>query len=343
MQEKILDVCIQKELKGFSLDVQFHAGQGCLGILGPSGCGKSLTLKSIAGIFTPQKGHIVYEQEIFFDSSIKKDMKPQKRKVGYLFQDYALFPNMTVKQNIECGKSSKNTQELIEQFHLKGLENHYPSQLSGGQKQRVALARIFAYQPHILLLDEPFSAMDSFLKERLQLDLIKTLKSYDGISILVSHNRDEIYQLCDHVIVMNEGKVIDSGKTKNVFAHPKNIISARLTGCKNISMIKKIDDHHVEALDWHHLILRVEEKITDDIKAIGIRAHDFIPMEEINKEENCILVSKYEISEMPFEWYMTLDNGLWWKCEKDMNDHDPLKVIPHYLYINPKSILLLKE
>ena len=184
-----LDVEIQKQLKRFRLDVKLQAGGGCLGILGPSGCGKSMTLKSIAGIVTPDEGLISIqkgtEQRILFDKSQKVNIKPQKRRIGYLFQNYALFPNMTVQENIAAGLDGdvKNPKvgEMIGRFGLSGLEKQYPGQLSGGQQQRTALARILAYEPDALLLDEPFSAMDAYLKERLRLELKKTSRRPSGL------------------------------------------------------------------------------------------------------------------------------------------------------------------
>ena len=197
MSNKLLKVDIQMELKEFDLDVDFELKNGRLGILGPSGCGKSMTLKSIAGIVTPDKGVIsldTNEDTTYFDSSKKINLKPQDRNVGYLFQNYALFPNMTVEENIAIGVSkndeAKTVSDMIKRFHLEGLEKRYPRQLSGGQQQRVALARIMAYSPDVILLDEPFSAMDTFLKEQLRMELANSLKDFDGFSIMVTHDRD---------------------------------------------------------------------------------------------------------------------------------------------------------
>ena len=214
-----LGVEIKKKLKEFDLDVSFDAGKGCLGILGPSGCGKSMTLKSIAGIVTPDSGRIALQYakgeaaggRVLYDSALKINEKPQMRRVGYLFQNYALFPNMSVEENIAAGlkgmaakkaiggrKPSAQSPaaikakvgEMIERFRLTGLEKRYPGQLSGGQQQRVALARILAYEPEALLLDEPFSAMDTYLREGLRLELSKVLADYDGVSVMVTHDRD---------------------------------------------------------------------------------------------------------------------------------------------------------
>lgn len=341
-----LCVDIKKEFKDFALDIKFEMDKGTLAILGPSGCGKSLTLKSIAGIVNPDAGIITVDGCTLFDSSKRVNIKPQKRDVGYLFQNYALFPNMSVEENILIGAKSKrlsvDVDSLLNMFNLQGLNDKYPEYLSGGQKQRVALARIFAYNPNILLLDEPFSALDTHLKEKLQLNLSKFLNKFEGYSILVTHNRDEVYQLSDYLLIIDNGKVVDFGATKKVFKNPSNITSARLTGCKNISRIIKIDDNHVKAIDWNNIILKLEN-VGSDIKAIGIRAHDFIPTNTIDDSlNNYIPVNNYEINEMPFEWYLTLDNGLWYKQEKRLNAIDKMD-IPKYLMIQSKDIIMLKE
>ena len=257
MANKSLKVNIHKKLKEFDLDIDFELKEGCLGILGPSGCGKSMTLKSVAGIVNPDSGFVSLntgEEHVYFDSEKKINLKPQKRNVGYLFQNYALFPNMTVEENVAAGLSKNYDKgivsEMIKRFHLEGLEKRYPRQLSGGQQQRVALARILAYGPDVLLLDEPFSAMDTVLKGQLRMELVNLLTGFDGFSILVTHDRDEAFQFCDEIIVLDKGKIIAKGKTHELFENPKKVEVARLTGCKNISKIEIIDDYHLKSLDW---------------------------------------------------------------------------------------------
>ena len=345
MSDKLLKVDIHKKLKEFDLDVDFELKKGCLGILGPSGCGKSMTLKSIAGIVDPDKGFVsltTNEENIYFDSNKKINLKPQRRNVGYLFQNYALFPNMTVEENIAVGLSKNHDEkivsEMIKRFHLEGLEKRYPRQLSGGQQQRVALARILAYGPDVILLDEPFSAMDTFLKEQLRLELVNSLSDFDGFSILVTHNRDEAFQFCDELIVLDKGKVIAKGDTHNVFENPKKVQVARLTGCKNISKIEIIDDYHIKSLDWG-VVFEVSEKITPNITHMGIRAHDFSPAQK--EDVNAFDTVDSSLLEMPFEWEITLANGLWWKMDKQIHDHE--FEIPDYLKVDPKNIILLEE
>ena len=345
MSNKMLKVNIQKELKEFELDVGFELKNRRLGILGPSGCGKSMTLKSIAGIVDPDKGVVsltTNEETVYFDSNKKINLKPQKRNVGYLFQNYALFPNMTVEENIAVGLSKdddgKIVSEMIKRFHLDGLENRYPRQLSGGQQQRVALARILAYSPDVILLDEPFSAMDTFLKEQLRLELVKMLNDFDGFSIMVTHNRDEAFQFCDELIVLDEGKIIAKGDTHEVFENPRKVQVARLTGCKNISKIEIIDDYHLKSLDWG-VTFEVSKKISPNITHMGIRAHDFDPAQK--DDINVIDTKNSTKLEMPFEWEITLENGLWWKRDKQIHEHE--FEIPDYLKVDPKNIILLEE
>ena len=344
MSNKLLKVNIHKELKEFDLDVDFELKNGCLGILGPSGCGKSMTLKSIAGIVDPDNGIVSLttgEETVYFDSDKKINLKPQKRNVGYLFQNYALFPNMTVEENVGIGASNSDenvVSEMIRRFHLEGLEKRYPRQLSGGQQQRVALARIMAYGPDVILLDEPFSAMDTVLKEQLRRELANFLNKFSGFSVLVTHDRDEAFQFCDELIILDKGKIIAKGKTVDLFENPGKVEVARLTGCKNISKIEIIDDYHVKSLDWD-VTFEVSEKVSPNIAYIGIRAHDIYPGQK--DDVNALDASNSSKLEMPFEWQITLTNGLLWKLDKQMREHE--FEIPEYLKVDPKNIILLEE
>lgn len=345
MSNRLLKVSIQKKLKEFDLNVDFELKKGRLGILGPSGCGKSMTLKSIAGIVDPDNGVVSLstdKETVYYDSDKKINLKPQKRNVGYLFQNYALFPNMTVEENIACGLSKDDdpeiVSEMIRRFHLDGLEKRYPRQLSGGQQQRVALARILAYSPDVILLDEPFSAMDTFLKEQLRIELINLMKDFEGFSIMVTHDRDEAFQFCDELIVLDKGRIIAKGDTYEIFENPRKVQVARLTGCKNISKIEVIDDYHLKALDWG-VTFEVAERISPNITHIGIRAHSFSPAEM--GDVNVMDTANSTMMEMPFEWEITLANGLWWKYDKPINVHE--FEIPKYLKIDPKNIILLED
>ena len=233
-------VDIEKKLGSFTLRTQFETDCGTMALLGASGCGKSVTLKCIAGIMTPDKGRIVLDGETLFDSERGIDLTPQRRQVGYLFQQYALFPNMTVAQNIRCGirtgsradKQQRAAEQLC-RFRLEGLENKYPAQLSGGQQQRVALARILASDPRAILLDEPFSALDSFLKWSLELELEEFLTDFHGPILWVSHDLGECYRNCRRVCVMENGTSAAVTDMDTLLRRPATQSAARLTGCRN--------------------------------------------------------------------------------------------------------------
>ncbi len=235
-----LCVDIEKKLGAFRLRAQFEAQDGTTALLGASGCGKSVTLKCIAGIMTPDCGRIVLGDRVLFDSEKKIDLPPQQRRVGYLFQQYALFPNMTVEQNILCGirrehKAQKKEllAEKIRMFRLEGLEKKHPAQLSGGQQQRVALARILCSEPEAILLDEPFSALDSYLKWNLELELADLLALFGGPVLWVSHDLDECYRNCGSVCVMEDGKTGAVTGMDEMIRHPGSVSAAQLAGCKN--------------------------------------------------------------------------------------------------------------
>ena len=229
-----LEVDITKKLDGFFMHMQFRAEQEIFAILGASGCGKSMTLKCIAGIEKPDEGRIVLDGKVLFDSEKKINLPPQKRKVGYMFQDYALFPHMNVVQNIEAGMGKRpdrsRTESLIRQFQLEGLEKKIPGQLSGGQKQRVAMARMLAAEPELILLDEPFSALDTYLKWQLEQEMYKHLKEAGKPVIFVSHNRDEVYRLCDTVSCMNRGKMEVMEPLKEFFPESEDAHSGNFVG-----------------------------------------------------------------------------------------------------------------
>lgn len=210
----MLEVQIYKKLAEFDLDISFQVNDNILGLMGASGSGKSMTLKCIAGIEMPDQGRIVLNGRVLFDSEKKINVPIQKRNVGYMFQSYALFPNMNVYENISVGLRVRKVkdvdivvQKVMQQFRIFELASRYPKQLSGGQRQRVALARLMAYEPDVLLLDEPFSALDEDLKK----DLLQELKSELQISkpvIFVSHDKEEVNYLCDLKYKIKQGEII---------------------------------------------------------------------------------------------------------------------------------------
>lgn len=349
-----VSIDIEKDFKGFSLRVKFDSTCATMGILGASGSGKSITLRCIAGIETPDRGRIVVNGRTIFDSDQKINLKPQQRRIGYLFQNYALFPTMTVKENIACGYRGKDKQErdkkvrdYITRYHLEGLEDHLPSQLSGGQQQRVALARMMTGEPEMILLDEPFSALDGYLKDVLQRDMQTFLKDYPGDMLLVTHSRDEAFRFCDQLILLKDGKTLTIGNTRQIFENPGLIEAARLTGCKNYSVAERIDSHHIFAADWG-ISLRTVQQVPTDISWVGIRGHWLKPREEDG--ENCMPVKVTEYIETTFEHQCLVQNprlkdggSLWWMRPKNSFEEDPGKNLPAYLYLPPEHLMLLKK
>lgn len=274
-----LYVDIEKDLGSFKLKVKFEQEKGTLGLLGQSGCGKSMTLKCIAGIVKPDKGKIIMNDKVFFDSEKKINMPTQKRKVGFLFQNYALFPHMSVKQNIQLGienltKKEKDdiTSEYLKKFKLEGFEDRYPWQLSGGQQQRIALARALCLNPDILILDEPFSALDYHLRSNMENELCEILKDFNGNALFVTHDISEAYRISDEIIVFENGLSLPKRAKEELFVHPASMTEAIITGCKNVSACEVIDQHTVYASDWGfkcNLDCNVNPKSTH----VGIRAH----------------------------------------------------------------------
>lgn len=228
-----LYVDIEKKLGSFDLKMKFEMQDEVLALLGPSGSGKSMTLKCIAGIERPDRGRIVLDDHVLFDSEQHINVKPQKRSVGYLFQQYALFPNMNVYQNIACGikgavkrgsagtdvrtEKDKMIRDIIDMMHLNGLEEKKPRQISGGEQQRVALARILVNHPDALLLDEPFSALDASLRKNLVRETYKLMKDYGKSVIFVTHDQKEAFRLSESVAMLDQGMITRSGKRDEIF------------------------------------------------------------------------------------------------------------------------------
>ena len=273
-----LIVDIEKKLGRFHLRSKFAAEAGTLAILGASGCGKSMTLKCIAGVENPDRGKIILDGQVLFDSEKKINLPARRRKIGYLLQNYALFPNMTVEQNIACGiqktrlAQERLVKEKIAAFFLNGLEKQYPNQLSGGQQQRVALARMLASEPQLLMFDEPLTALDHYLKWQLEQEILRVQENFSGTVLYVSHNRDEVYRLCDRIIVMENGKTDTVVGKNELFLHPQSLSAALLSGCKNISAAMKTGPFALFAQDWH-AELHSALPVPDDLRYVGFRAH----------------------------------------------------------------------
>lgn len=292
----MLKVNIKKSLHHFKLNAYFEVENGITGIIGPSGSGKSITLQCIAGLQNPDSGEIVLDNRPLYHSQNRINEKTKNRNIGYVFQSYALFPHLTVKQNIAYGLKGKSKSEIkekvtgiIEKVQLTRYENHYPSELSGGQQQRVALARTLVTEPKLLLLDEPFSALDHQVKYLLERELLSIIKeNYSGVVLLVTHNMEEAYRLCDHLILYDNGKIVQSGKKEEVFEKPKNIAAAKVIGCKNILAIDSfIESKNNLACMVKNIKLKVlQQPITPHMKHIAIYPEGIRFVEEHVKLEN---------------------------------------------------------
>ena len=309
-----------------------------------------MTLKCIAGIEKPDEGYIELNGRVLFDSGKKINLSPQKRKVGYLFQSYALFPNMSVEQNIKCGlckfkgsKEAKNkkVESLIEFFHLTGLEKHKPNQLSGGQQQRVALARILASNPELLLLDEPFSALDEYLRTGLQLEMRNLADKFPGDILLVTHNRDEAYILSEQIVVLSKGKSLINKTTKELFKDPETLEAAIITGCKNYAPCEKASNTSIFVPDWG-ITLETGKVVPTGVIYVGIRAHSF----EASRSKSSNRIEIVDFIEQPFENQIRFrfskqkvsTNSICWFVDKENKAALSAKRVT----VDPNDILLLK-
>jgi molybdate transport system permease protein len=274
-----LEVSIEKNLSGFRLAVEFVADGAPLGLLGPSGSGKTMALRAIAGLEMPDRGRIVLQGRVLFDSAQGINIPPRARRIGLLFQNYALFPHLTVAENIAFGLSnlsaSERNRRVTQQLavaHVDAFAQRYPATLSGGEQQRVALARALAIEPAALLLDEPFSALDTHLRGSLERQLRETLASYGGSTVFVSHNLEEAYRVCEKLVVLANGSVAAQGPKEQIFRRPPTMEVARVTGCKNFSRARPLPDGRIEALDWG-CTLQVTQEPAKPPQHVAIRAH----------------------------------------------------------------------
>lgn len=275
-----LFVDIERHLSGFSLSSTFSTQNQPLGLLGASGSGKSMILRSIAGVETPSQGRIILNGRVLFDSEKGINLPSRDRRIGFVVQNYALFPHLTVAENIAFGLSRKLDPKILRQrvadqlelVQLPGMENRYPHQLSGGQQQRVAIARALASRPEALLLDEPFSALDTHLRGQLERQMVKTLGNYNGVTLFVTHNMDEAYRMCDNLLVMEKGQVLAHGSKIEIFERPHTVGLAKITGCKNFSRARAIHEREFEAIDWE-VTLKTDKAIANNLAYTGIRAH----------------------------------------------------------------------
>lgn len=339
---------IKKDFGDFSLNINLCAGNEVMGLLGPSGCGKSMTLKCIAGVVKPDDGRIVLDGKVLFDHATHTNLAPQSRRVGFLFQNYALFPHMTVRDNIRMGarrerktaRGEKHINDIMERFEIAALANHYPAQLSGGQQQRTALARILVSEPEILLLDEPFSALDTHLRFRLERELRAVTRQFGKTVLLVSHDRDEIFRMADRIAIMNKGRIDVCGDKAQVFQNPSTCQAAILTGCKNISACCANGPRSLYATDWGISLETASDP--SGFEAVGVRMHDVL----YGEGENAHRFEVLEEIEIPFSvTVMVRPEGhsaaipLGWEADKALWQAVRAKVVT--LHIPKEHVMLL--
>jgi len=238
------------ESAGFALDVEFEAEKGITVLFGPSGAGKTLTLDCIAGFVRPDEGRILVDDEILYDGAAGVHLAPRARHCGYVFQNYALFPHMTLRKNLEFAAARiprlerhRKISEILEKFHLSDVSGRRPHELSGGQKQRCSIARALIREPRLLLLDEPARGLDAPLRAELYAILRQVRVEFGIPVLLVTHDSGECFELGDEMIVLRDGRVVQSGTPRNIFEQPANIEIARLLGLFNLLPVE------VRALD----------------------------------------------------------------------------------------------
>lgn len=345
-----LVVQIQKKLRNFTLDVSFETQDEVFALLGASGCGKSMTLKCIAGLARPDAGRIVLDGRVLYDSARGIHLPPQERQIGYLFQNFALFPNMTIADNIRfVARGTKEEKERIVhenlvRFSLLEQEHAYPAELSGGQQQRAALARILATDAELLLLDEPFSALDSYLKWQLELELMEVLADYGGAALFVSHDRGEVYRLASRVAVITRGRLEAVHPKKELFHNPTTLAATLLTGCKNVSRAKWIDARHVRAVDWEMDLCVANAQ--EDVRYIGIRAHFMTHFEGPgNPAENVFRMEVVRIIEDTFSYLVMVrraeTGGALMRWEIAKEKWRAIETDAFCLYFPPEEIMQL--
>ena len=305
---------IKKAYPDFLLDVRLEAAGERVALLGASGCGKSCTLRCIAGVETPDEGRIAVNGVTFFDSARGINLSPQQRKCALLFQNYQLFPNLSVADNVLAGVEGRLSREgrdelarrYLSIFGMAGYADRYPARLSGGQQQRVALARMLAARPAIYMFDEPFSALDSFLKSALEQNLLDLFSVIDSTVLYVSHDIDEACRLCERICVLHNGRVEEDGTVEQVVQRPQTLAALRLTGCKNTSRARKVGDTLIEALDWG-MTFDVGAPVADDVAYLGVRANYFHIDNREAPGKNSYMLRVARVSDSRFERLVLLD------------------------------------
>ncbi len=288
-----LELAIHTQVGAFRLDVEVATQGELLVVFGASGAGKSLTLQSIAGLIRPDVGRIAVNGFVYFDSAAGFHLPIHKRRVGYVFQDYALFPHMTVFENVaygvprqQRGGAAKRITETLKTMRLHALRDLYPHQISGGQRQRVAIARAMISDPLVLLLDEPFAALDYPRRERLRGDLLLVHQRYQHTIVLVTHDIEDAFMLGEKILVLNDGQVEQIGSRDEVFYQPRSRVVARAFGAKNIfaGVVQRCGEGaawlQIDASDLQVAAAYQEPLIAGTKLHLSIRPEDIVVVEE---------------------------------------------------------------
>ncbi|RCW76898.1 sulfate/molybdate ABC transporter ATP-binding protein [Saliterribacillus persicus] len=345
----MLDVKLRKILSHFSLELNFKANKGITAIIGPSGSGKSMTLQCISGLEKPEHGEINLNNEILYSEEKKINRKPRVRRIGYVFQNYALFPHLTVEKNIGYGlqhlsKEDKNkrVEDILAKVELSAYKNRYPHELSGGQQQRVALARTLVTEPDLLLLDEPFSALDHHVKYKLEKELLTIIKeNFHGIVLLVTHNMEEAYRLSDHLIIMDEGKILQSGERDTVFYQPRVKRAAEIIGCKNIFPINKSEGS--DTYEVNGVPLNCKYTLREEPHYIGIYAQHIT---FVDKESTLTNTFSFEVVECikglhQSQLVIRVEKALTLNVSIPNHEAEKLSSDTNKVYLDPAHLFLL--
>lgn len=355
---------MKRALPGFNLDAELSLGRELMTILGPSGAGKTMTLQCIAGLTRPDEGCIELGGRVLFDSAQGINLPPQKRRVGFVFQNYALFPHMTINENIAYSirhlpklEMLDKVSRLLGMMNISALSGRYPRQLSAGQQQRVAIARALAPDPEILLLDEPFSALDSQLRERLELELLELQRDYKGSMLLVTHDLSEGYKLGSRVAIYHGGRIAQCDTRQRVFSAPADRTVARLTGVRNLmdGEISRIDSFDILVqipawgLELTALLPSNKELSIGDCVTVGIRP-EYIQITQSEGGKNVIASHVLQAVEG------ITSIACRFKVDNDTQEQHPLNALipktndamlqegsPSRLYLPPEHLIVIPE
>ncbi len=355
-----LEMDVTRPLDSFTLHIHLRATRGAVGLLGASGAGKSMTLRLIAGVASAASGRIALNGVVLYDSEARINLPPAQRRIGIVFQDYALFPHMTVAENIAFGlhalppaERNRRVQHQLARMGIAHLAHRYPGEISGGERQRTAIARSMAVEPAALLLDEPFAALDPHLRRHLEGQLREALAGFNGAILFVTHDMEEAFRFCTDLLVLDRGQVIASGPRQQLFDAPRTVTAARLTGCKNIAPARIIPAQPMRiAIPAWQCELALAVAPPAGLTHIGYRSHQlrFAPPADAPNVFPCWLV---ETSEAPHEMTLYLrlhaapaagdSHPIQADIPKDQWRVLSVQPQPWLVQLDPARILLLEE